>query len=48
MGGKTQLDLYPKGSLLGIVPITFLFLFVPSTSSQCPYYVTFMFFQHSS
>lgn len=47
MGGKTQLDLHPRGSLLGIVPITFLF-FVPFTSSQCPHDVTFMFFQHSS
>jgi hypothetical protein len=25
MGGKTQLDLHPRGSLLGVVPITFLF-----------------------
>jgi hypothetical protein len=28
MGGKTLLDLHPRGSLLGIVPITFLFLFL--------------------
>jgi len=47
MGGKTQLDLHPRGSLLGIVPITFLFFcsfYIFTMSPLCYFYVLSTFF----